>query len=491
MTSQEAFDQLLQAAQRCLDEGRVAEGIAAHQHLLELHPHLSDSWYNLGYLQQRNRQYEAALHSYQLALDNGVASPEEVHLNRAVLLAEALAQPEQAQWELERALALNPRYCPAQINLGNLHEQCGHRAAAMESYERALEIDPNNALALSRLPNVATLQGANDPLISRLKHALSTMPGRPLAERADLGFGLGKALDMVGAYDEAFAAFSAANQASQQLMRPAQCYDRTAHERLVNKLIELFPGPAALPQKQHDLCSRVFVCGLFRSGSSLAEQILASHPRVTAGGEIDLLPALFRPSLLQAMENKASLTTQVLQGIRDTYASGVTALAPHADVVTDKRMDNFLYIGLIKTIFPEATIVHTRRHPLDTGLAIFFQHIGPSMPWSASLSDIGHWTVQYQKLMEHWHRAYPGAIHELDYDALVQRPEVAMRELLAACHLEWDERCLRFHETSSQVRTPSAWQVRQPMYTKASGRWQHYAKHLQPLRDALGYDSLT
>lgn len=480
MTSE--TDRLLVQATRLLQAGRVPEAIAAHRQLLALKPELADSWYNLGYLLQLAGEHEPALQAYGQALQHGIAGAEEVHLNRATLLADQLARPKEAEQELLVALGLNARFLPAWVNLGNLYEQTGERQRALQAYQKGLAVDPDHALALSRLPNVAALQGPQDPLIDRLRQALART-GVTAAERADLGFGLGKALDAVGAYDEAFAAYSAANLAAREAAGPrAPRYDRAAHERFIDHLIATTPAPRPPQPRREGEPVPVFVCGMFRSGSTLVEQILASHPRVTGAGELAMVPAL---AAAVHRSGRVPAEPQLLQ-MRAAYLSRLAALHPGAELVVDKRPDNFLHLGLVKAMFPEARIVFTRRDPLDNCLAVFFLHLDASMPYAQDLLDIAHWYRQHERLMAHWRSRFGEDLHEVRYDELVVQPRPVMERLLAHCGLEWDEACLDFHRSSTVVRTPSAWQVRRPLYQGSSGRWRHYASHLRPLQQALG-----
>jgi tetratricopeptide (TPR) repeat protein len=196
--SEPAWKALMDQASALRNAGRVGEAIAAYQRLLQANPDLSDSWYNLGWLQKQARLFEEALSSYRQALDREVAEPEEVHLNRAVILSDHLGRPEEALGELEAALALNPDYVPALLNLGNLHEDRGDRVAAHTAYQRALSVDPANALALARLAGVSDEAGG--PLVERLRAAIRRSPANP-AEQADLGFALGRQLDLADAAD--------------------------------------------------------------------------------------------------------------------------------------------------------------------------------------------------------------------------------------------------------------------------------------------------
>lgn len=467
--------------------GRLDEAVAAFEALLMLRPDLADVWFDLGRLRRRIGRHEAALDAYDRALDLGVRGPEEARLNRAVILSEDLHRPDEAEAELNAALTLNPRFAPAWLNLGNLHEDRGRRDPARAAYEQALALEPGNVLALARLAGVARASGPDDPLIARLRAALKVIgTGSPdeRTARADLGFALGRLLDEAGAYDEAFAAYAQANRDSRLIPGPPGArYDRGAQEAVVDQLIAAFPQ-ARDGEGGED--APLFICGMFRSGSTLAEQILAAHSRVTPGGELELLPALVRRHLQPWPGSLKTLEDGRIASLRAAYLDGLHARLPDADVISDKRPDNFLHVGLIKTLFPKARIIHTRRDPLDNCLSCCFLHLSHAMPWALDLEDAAHWLIQQERLMDHWKSLWPDDIHTLDYDALVADPEAKVRGLLDFCGLDWEEGCLSFHVLDNAVRTASVWQVREPLYRRASGRWRHYDRHLGPLKAALG-----
>jgi tetratricopeptide (TPR) repeat protein len=469
--------------------GRHAEAAAVYERLLAQHPDWLNGWYNLGQAQWRARRFDAALNAYQRALDGGISQPEEVHLNRSVILASSLARPDAARHELERALAFNPAYVPALLNLGNLCEQDGQRNEARHWYAKALQLDPGNAMALSRLPGLHTLSDPGDPLIAQLQAAVSTT-GRSMIELADLGFGLGKALDDVGRWDEAFAAYTAANAASRRAGGADVRYDAAGHERYVERLIERFRSSTGTgTTRACEGSPPIFICGMFRSGSTLIEQVLAAHPEVTAGGELDLLPALAQRHLPPDGDWSVLDRPGDLDMMARSYLDAVAARLPESRrVTTDKRPDNFLQIGLIKALFPTARIVYTRRDPLDNCLSVYFLHLGRGMPYSLDLLDTAHWYREHERLMAHWLSLYGDDIHTVDYDRFVVDPQPQIRALLAFCGLPWDPACLSFHAAQRRVETASLWQVRQPLYQRASGRWRNYASHLGPLRQALGLD---
>ncbi len=470
-------------------QGSVLEAMAAYSSVLQRAPRLANAWYNLAVLQRKTRQFAAALASYQQALDHGIRAPEEVHLNRGVIFADDLRQYPQAERELRAALDLNPNYIPALINFANLHEDLGRRDAAGEVYERILALDANQYEVLSRYANLRKFSSQHDPLIARMRNALAD-PHATAADRASLGFALGRALDACGAFDAAFTAYSQANRASRASAgATAVPYDRAAFERFVDRLIAIFaaPNPVAVPacMRQEQGPLPIFICGMFRSGSTLTEQILARHPRVFGGGELDFLPHAVRVALAPFPESILGMAPAKLATLRAEYLKMLATLAPDAEFLTDKRPDNFLYLGLIKQLFPAAKIVHTTRHAVDNCLSIFFLHLDHSMSYALDLADIGHYYVQYRRLMSHWQRLYADDIVEFPYDSFVAHPKAQAQRLIQQIGLEWDESCLDLSASPNPVKTASVWQVREPLYRSSSGRSAHYAAHVSELREYL------
>lgn len=471
---------LLQRAAEFQRAGRIGEAIAAYSQLLEREPELPDSWYNLAWLQRQARQHEAALESYAQALGRGVSDPEEVHLNRAVILSDHLSRPDEAETELKAALALNPAYLPALLNLGNLYEDLGDRDSAEAAYRRAVEVAPGDALALSRLAGVVDSGSeAASELIEKIRSRL--LAARSAAERADLGFALGRLLDARGDYDLAFSAYRDANRASRESLGPQfQGYDRARHEAIVDRLIATFPKRISRGGEAVD--SPVFICGMFRSGSTLVEQIIGAHSRVTSGGELDLVPALVQ-RIRGYPEAVAAADRATIESWRSFYVAGSAPFALEGCLLTDKRPDNFLHIGLIKTLFPDARIVHTRRNRLDNLLSLYFLHLNPQMAYALDLGTAAHWHRQHERLMAHWKNLYPDDIFDVDYDELVKEPHPLIERLLEFLGLEWEDSVLDFANRGSPVKTASVWQVREPLHSRSSGRWRNYR---DKLRHALG-----
>jgi tetratricopeptide (TPR) repeat protein len=489
-------------------EGRSPEAIVAYQRLLDTWPGLPDCWYNLGLLQRRTGEYSAALQSYKEALERHVAQPEQVHLNRGVIFSDCLQQYVEAERELNAALALNPAYIPALINLANLHEDLGRRDMAAAVYERILALTPEAPQILARYAGLKSFSSADDPLIARLRGAL-TRQGLSAADRASVEFALGRALDAAQAYDEAFETYRSANRHSRESAGPGfRDYDLSLERRFIDRLIAASaastgpsetadaanwssasaptpapdpispPGSAPAPQP-------IFVCGMFRSGSTLTEQLLAGHSRVTAGGELEFLPRAVQTRLAPFPESMASLDASTSDALAHDYLRMLSESFPKAEYVTDKRPDNFLNIGLIKRLFPRAKIIHTVRDALDNCLSIYFLHLDQSKSYALDLMDIGHHYLQYLRLMAHWRTLYGGDILDVSYDELVRNPQPAVERMLGFLGLDWDERCLSVPAAGRTVKTASVWQVREPLYQRSSGRSRHYERQLRTLRDYL------
>lgn len=485
MTPDATLRALLESAESFERAGQPAAAEAAYREALQRQPQLPNTWYNLARLQRRLGKYEDALASYEKSLAHGVAGPEEVHLNCGVIYADDLRQPAAAEAAILRALRIDPRYVPALLNLGNLQADLGRKTEARRAYEAVLGIDPRCWSAMARHAELSAIIGPCDPVVLRLEQALASGATSP-GDRATLGFALGRALDACGEYARAFEAYATANRASRAAM-PAGWpgYDRGRHEAFVDELIGTFDADWLRRHASASTAEPIFICGMFRSGSTLAEQVLAAHPRVTSGGELDTLLRLVRSGLapFPAAARRADAAFIGEMGAR--YLQDLARRFPGADRVTDKRPDNFLLLGVVKALFPRARIVHTTRDALDNCLSVYFLHLDQRMAYAMDLMDIGHYYLQYRRLMDHWRTLFGGEFLEFHYDDFVREPRPAVERLLAYCGLEWDERCLAFHEAPTAVRTASVWQVREPLYRRSSGRARHYARELAGLRDYL------
>jgi tetratricopeptide (TPR) repeat protein len=479
----DTLNELTREAAQLQQQNRTAEAIAAYQSIVARWPKLADAWYNLAVLQRQAFRFMEALTSYQMALTSGISRPEEVHLNCGVIYSDFLRHYPAAVGELERALTVNPAYTPALQNLANLYEDLGMRSEASSLYARILAIEPRSFEALARFAYVQPVVEVNRSLINRLKEALKLATST--SDRASLGFALGRLLDAAGDYREAFTIYTAANHASLASAGPQVVpYDRARQQTFIDRMI----GSDSRRTKVHtaDVPPRpIFIVGMFRSGSTLAEQLLAGIPGVAAGGEIDFLPRIVNSELVPLFETLETISAEQLERIAVRYRAELTRASANATYVTDKLPDNFLYLGLIKRLFPDAKIVHTTRNPLDNCLSIFFLHLDQQMSYALNLMDIGHYYGEYRRLMTHWKTEFPGDIFDFDYDALLREPQIQMQRLCAFLDLEWPGELPLIAARRTAIRTASTWQVREPLYSTSSGRAGHYSDELKELRGYL------
>ncbi|MFB6261416.1 MAG: sulfotransferase, partial [Thiohalorhabdaceae bacterium] len=316
--------------------------------------------------------------------------------------------------------------------------------------------------------------------------------GMPKGVQMGMYFQLGGLLDKIGRYDQAIEAYHKANQ-----LKP-RSYNRQAQENHFRRIKEQYTAEflESAPRATHGSRRPVFIVGMPRSGTSLTEQILASHPQVHGAGELEDIGATLKriPGYLgseRAMpEAMAEATSEGLDRAAQGYLDRLAELAPaEAQRVTDKMPQNFLHLGAMALMFPEAAFIHTRRDPRDTCLSCYFQNfVAQGLTFAYDLSNLGHYYALYEDLMAHWHEVLPVSLYDLQYEELVADPETKVAELLAHCGLEWDDRCMRFFETERDTRTASYDQVRKPIYTASAGRWQRYADHIGPLVEELGLE---
>jgi tetratricopeptide (TPR) repeat protein len=462
----------LELAARLEQGGRLADAESAYRRVIGESPGNPVARFNFACFLRRRGRLEEALEEHQSALDLGIEQPEEVLSNMGVIQAE-LRRDATAKLLLERALALNPTYIPALFNLALHHEEFGDRAEALRLYRAILDIDPSWHDALVRIVHAETVRDPDGDLVKRLRRALRRSNLAPQA-RESLHFALGKALDDCGRYDEAWEQYSLGNAASRPRLAR---YDRAAVDESVGRVLAEF-GPAlmarATPVSEAPL---VFVTGMFRSGSTLFEQVLAAHPRVAAGGEIEYFmrfPFSFEPADWQP----------VAAGYVDYLARNF----PGREIVTNKRPDAFALLGMLKASFPNARFVNTVRDPRDTALSIWFQQFDSRLGYAADLGDIAFHHRQYRRLMAHWKNLFADSIFDADYDAYVRDPRAVTQRLLAFLGLEWHEGCLDFGKNAARIRTASVAQVREPLYRRSSGRWKNYERRLAALAPALAAD---
>ena len=461
-----------------LDEfGQTDAAIGQFLRLLERQPELAAAHFDIALLYKKNLQYADAMAAYENAVRLDIDQVQEVYSNMGVLYSE-MRKGDKAREMYERALEVEAEYVPALFNLAGLFEEMGERSEAIEVYQRILSVDPKHWDSLARLAYAKKITSADDPLIASLEAAIENAQDDEMA-REGLYIARGKALDDLGKYDEAFTAYKAANELGK---RRNPRYDRRATEQTFDRLISQFDLGWIKGAATGSTANPIFVCGMFRSGSTLIEQILAAHSAVTAGGELHYLPWLVARKLSSYPQSIKSTSREQLQQLGNEYLSRLHELFADGENITDKRPDNFLHLGLIKALFPSARIVYTKRNPLDNCLSVYFQQLGGNLNYATDLEDTAHYHVQHERLMNHWKACFGENIFTVDYDELVRSPEPVLGPLLEFLGLDWDDRCLAFQKTDSQVKTASVWQVREGLHALSSGRWQNYEPFVHDIR---------
>lgn len=492
---------------RAADEARLA---------IDLNPRLADAYLNLAAIESGRHGHAEALRwlNALLAFAPGHAGALAAqalalrHLHRlddalvaarnAVAAAPASADAHNALGQVYQALdrfdeatecfvraAALPGTSREVALLGraNLLAELGEKEQALAAYAEILESYPRSAAAWAGQATHRKFQ-PGDPGIARMEALLQPSGVQSFAERMQLHFALGKACLDAGEDDRAFHHLGEGNR----MRRSGITFDIAASVRWMEGIAEVFSS--ALLNRFDGVGAEshlpVFILGMPRSGTTLIEQILASHPQVHGAGELSLMSAL-ATSLGEYPAAVGRLGGEDFARIGREYLAGVEPLAGGRRHVIDKMPSNFLHAGLIRLALPNARIIHCRRDPVDTCLSCYTQLFSSEQSFAYDLAELGHFHGAYQDLMTHWRARLPGnRFIEVDYERVVDDLEGQARRLLDFLELPWDDACLRFYETRRAVRTASLGQVRQPIYKSSAGRWKRYARHLGPLLDALG-----
>jgi tetratricopeptide (TPR) repeat protein len=468
---------------------RLEEAAACLRQALALDPSRADAYNNLGNVLNGQNRHEEAAACFRRALELQPRYPE-AHNNLAVTL-DRLGRPEEALGYFREAVSLKPDYADAHANLGALLEQLGDLSAAQASLREALRIDPRNVPAFTDL--VALLEGRlADADLSVLKDLLADSL-LPEDLRSRVYFAAARVYDVRAEYEEAAKHLRTANAFQLDNFRKSgQVYDPVAHTRLVDDIIGAFTPKLFARFRGWGLDSErpVFIFGLPRSGTTLIEQILASHSRVHGAGEVGLGQEAFNalPGARQgeqaALESLGRITAGAFKQIANQILSRAQAINASAARVVDKMPDNYLLLGLLAALFPHARFIHCQRDVRDVAVSCW-QTSFTKLQWTNEPEHIALRIREYRRLMEHWRKVLPVPMLEVSYEAVVADLEAQARRLVAACGLEWESACLTFHETRRPVRTASILQVRQPIYSRSVGRWRKYADTLAPLLDQL------
>jgi len=465
----------------CLGDFRAAieqcrRAVELEPRLPEAHLHLGNSLLALNALHDADDAYRAGLE----------VAPEHAALHTAhAMAARAVGRLEDAQASARRALVIRPDAADTLALLGSLAIDHGRFDEAEDLLRQALSIDPDLPEALAGLAGLRKMSAADGPWRDAAERVLAR--GLPAAHAINLHHALGKYYDDV---DERAAAFQHHRMGNELARRSRLRYDRAEMTQRVTRILAAFDrnALAALTPDAPVSERPVFVVGMPRSGTSLTEQILASHPQVHGAGE--LLYWIFAADAER--EAPAEQRAARIHELGRAYLDGLATQAPDASRVVDKLPVNFRHIGLIHAALPGARFIHLERNALDTCLSIYFQGFSAAHPYATDFGDLAHYYHEYRRLVAHWRAVLPPQLLlEVRYEALVDDPEEWSRRMLAHIGLPWDPRCLEFHRTDRPVLTASNWQVRQPISKGSVGRWRRYEQFLGPLREALGESSPT
>jgi len=431
-------------------KGRLDEAAAIYQAIVKAHPKNTRGWNLLGSVAVDKGDMAAARRHFETALATKPNSAE-IHHNLGVVLR-LLGDLPASRRHLEEALRLKPRY-----------------AEAYHNYVASRRFEPGDPTA-DRVEDLLRQDDLDD------------------VERCFAHFAVGKIYDDMDQSARAFAHYREGNRLK------GRTYDAGAECRNFERLREVFDRGLfeRFAHHGHESDMPVFVVGMPRSGTTLVEQVLASHPAAFGAGERNDMESIARtlprhvPGEPAFPDCMGHLDPTIPEKYGAAYLTQVGAKAGGATRLVDKNPHNFKLLGLIAVMFPKARIVHCRRSALDTCLSCYFQNFTKGQEFSFDLGDLAHFYRLYRGLMDHWREVLPLSIFELNYEEMVGERERVMRELIAFCGLPWDDRCERFFETDRPVRTASSWQVRQPIYASSVARWKAYETELRPLIDALG-----
>jgi len=484
----DAFSRLPRSAALCDDIAMTFLGMdalheALHYHELSIrydpenpiyHTHSGLTLAKLGHV---HAAYLA--HSKAISLNETFAT---AHNNLGNLYRENDNVPE-ALLSYGKALKYNERLWEASVNMGNMLKEMARFEESLTFYRKAIAINPN---AMKAYRQISLLNGkTTESTLEQWKRLyFSTTVGE--SHKAHLAFAIGQSLFKNNQIDESFRYFSEGNE----LRRNEFMHDETHHSLLIDQIINSFDHQFFNDRNTGSHSRRpIFIVGLPRSGTTLIEHILSSHSSVEGAGEQPWLSDIASAMTDSKDSGKGfprifvDMPHEFWKGLADKYLSNLAAY--DALRITDKMPNNSLRIALIVKMFPNASIVHINRDPIEVGFSIFRQYFSGNQPFAYSLDEIADHILSHYRLMTHWRQTIPGRIIDISYEAIVDNPRESISYLLQSCGLEWDDTCLEFHQNPRRVKTASLMQVRQPIYKSSLCQWKRYSNHLQPLIDKL------
>lgn len=469
------------------DLGRAAEAEAIYRRAATLRPEDFGALFNLSLaLQEQGKQEEsdAAVQSAMAAAQRALeVAPENAQAANVLGLTYVAASRHAEAVTAFKQATSRRRWAEPWINLGNALREIGAFEDALAAFDRARELAPRDAAPLLGAAQVKMFRDATDPHLAAMQSLERDLAKLPEAQQMYLHFALGKGHDDLGDTEKAFAHLSAGNA----IKRQSVAYDEAKTLKLFDRIKQTFDAEfMATARTGLRDPAPIFVVGMPRSGTTLVEQIISSHPDVGAAGETSAMSSAMR-TLGAFPESVRACGDEVLVRLAESYMRQLRSIAADAAHITDKAPSNIFFIGLIHAALPEAKIVHVMRDPADTCFSCYSKLFTREQPHTFDLGEMGRYYRAYYGLMQHWRDVLPeGRVLDVRYEDVVGGTEGQARRLLSHCGLDWDERVLSFHQSERAVSTASASQVRRPIYTSSVARWRRYEAHLWPLLDALG-----
>ena len=495
--------------------GPIDSAIQAFKTAISLKPEYSEAHYNLGVVFQKNSQNDDAYNCYEKAIKINHAYPQahnnlgmidlkrrkldaavkcfewaiayspnyvEAHNNLGAAFQELMLF-EKAKEQYEKALLINPKFAPALNNLGAACEIFGLTEQAFNNYTNAINEDPNYSEAHRNL-SVIKKYKKNDTQINQME-SLYKKTHLTITDRRNLCFALAKVYDDLGENDQFFKFLNEGNDLRKQELNYKFSSSQKTHDGLL-KAFKKTPNILYESVQKESNIRPIFILGMPRSGTTLVEQIIASHEKVHGAGELNNLKNIVTPLLENHFNsNNKTINQDDIELIRKQYLDSLIKLNSEEKILTDKMPMNFKFIGYILSAIPEAKIIHVKRDARATCWSNYKHYFSSGNGFTFNQKDLAKYFGLYSELMNYWHKLFPDKIYELSYEKLTENQKQETEKLLKYCDLNWDKNCLNFHKNTRAIKTASSSQVRKKMYQGSSEAWKKYEPNLQPLLEGL------
>ncbi len=500
------------------NEGNLDHAEAIYKNILAKFPKTADAYNLLGTIYYQREKYKIALDLINKAIS--MDKKKAIYYNNLGNALRGTGETKEAEKAFRKAVKIKPKYVSALNNLGTSILAGGNLSSAISTYQKALKINPKFYAARHNLGNAYYEKGETEKALLCYREVLDQEPfytkaARNLAEtkkfkkqdcdyqrlkdlaenqtlsgedKASVLFAFAKANDDLKNSDFAFEKYLEANKTHRQ----TYTYSVENDLELMTDIRSTITSEFLEQHKNSGVkgTGQIFILGMPRSGTSLVEQILASHSTVHGAGELyfmeqvvfNLVRAKGSRTVAEGLKETSSENIKLLAG---NYLERRRGLATNAKNIIDKMPRNFLYVGLIKILFPDSKIIHCRRSPEDTCLSIFKKYFVGQQLFAYDLEELGQYYNYYLDHMDYWRSIMSDGFYEIDYEKLISNQQSETENLLAYCGLEWEDKCLEFHETKRVVRTASIDQVRQPIYSSSVEAWKKFEQELKPLTRVL------